>query len=58
MTPTVRYSLLLGAALAVGTGVAIAQMGDSPAPPAKSRSNSEFPSSFSGRGRLADSFLG
>ena len=56
MTPTVRYSLLLGAALAVCTGVAIAQMGDSPAPAAKTRSFST--PSYSGKGRLADRFLG
>lgn len=56
MTPTVRYSLLLGAALAVGTGVAIAQMGDSPEPAAKTRSSFYTPSS-SGRGRLAERFL-
>ena len=56
MTPTVRYSLLLGAALAVGTGVAIAQMGDSPAPPTKGRTSFEQPS-YSGKGRLADRFL-
>src|SRR5438876_3679006 len=58
MTPTVRYSLLLGAALAVCTGVAIAQMGDSPAPPKKARNNFAAQSSYSGRGRLADRFLG
>jgi Ca2+-binding EF-hand superfamily protein len=57
MTPTVRYSLLLGAALAVCTGVAIARMGDSQAPPAKSKSSFDF-ASASGRGRLADRFLG
>ena len=56
MTPTIRYSLLLGAALAVGTGVAIAQMGDSPAKAAKTRSSFEAPS-YSGRGRLAERFL-
>lgn len=56
MTPTVRYSLLLGAALAVCTGVAIAQMGDNPAPPSKSR-NTGYASSYSGRGRLAERFL-
>jgi Ca2+-binding EF-hand superfamily protein len=57
MTPTVRYSLLLAAALAVCTGVAIAQMGDSPAPPAKNKSSFNFPSA-SGRGRLAERFTG
>jgi hypothetical protein len=56
MTPTVRYSLLLGAALAVCTGVAIAQMGDSPAPPGKTRNNFDSPS-YSGRGRLSERFL-
>ncbi|HEX3432234.1 MAG TPA: hypothetical protein VHT03_15260 [Rhizomicrobium sp.] len=56
MTPTLRYSLLLGAALAVGSGVAIARMGDSPAPPAKTRSNFDAPLT-SGRGRLAERFL-
>jgi Ca2+-binding EF-hand superfamily protein len=57
MTPTVRYSLLLGAALAVCTGVAIAQMGDNPAPRSKSRNNDYTSSSYSGRGRLAERFL-
>jgi Ca2+-binding EF-hand superfamily protein len=57
MTPTVRYSLFLGAALAVCTGVAIAQMGDSPAPPAKGKSSFTAPS-YSGRGRLSERFLG
>lgn len=56
MTPTIRYSLLLGAALAVCTGVAIAQMGDSPAQHAKTRSSFGNPS-YSGRGRLAERFL-
>jgi Ca2+-binding EF-hand superfamily protein len=56
MTPTVRYSLLLGAALAVCTGVAIARMGDSPAPPAKTKSSFDSPS-YSGRGRLSERFL-
>lgn len=56
MTPTVRYSLLLGAALAVGTGVAIAQMGDSPAPPGKTRGTFTA-TSYSGRGRLSERFL-
>ncbi|HLY04904.1 MAG TPA: hypothetical protein VKR31_04070 [Rhizomicrobium sp.] len=56
MTPTVRYSLLLGAALAVGTGVAIARMGNSPAQAPKTRSSFETPS-YSGRGRLAERFL-
>lgn len=61
MTKTVRYGLLLGAALAVCTGVAIAQMGDNPAPPAHRRAHAHsFPSSSqsgSGRGRLAERFL-
>jgi Ca2+-binding EF-hand superfamily protein len=57
MTKTVRYGLLLGAALAVCTGVAIAQMGDTAAPPARHRANAGFQSS-SGRGRLAERFLG
>jgi len=56
MTPTVRYSLLLGAALAIGTGVAIAQMGDSPSPHSKTRPSFSAPS-YSGRGRLAERFL-
>jgi Ca2+-binding EF-hand superfamily protein len=59
MTPTVRYSLLLGAALVVCTGVAIARMGNAPAPPAKNKSNLQIQSAYSGgRGRLADRFLG
>jgi len=56
MTPTVRYSLLLGAALAVCTGVAVAQMGDNPAPAPKTRSSFDT-SSYAGRGRLAERFL-
>src|SRR6202035_2260603 len=50
------YGLLLGAALAVCTGVAIAQMGDTAAPPAHRRAKADFQSS-SGRGRLAERFL-
>jgi len=57
MTPTVRYSLFLGAALAVCTGVAIARMGASPAPPAKTKNSFDSPS-YSGRGRLSERFLG
>ena len=57
MTKTVRYGLLLGAALAVCTGVAIAQMGDTAAPPAHKRGNNADIQSASGRGRLAERFL-
>jgi len=57
MTPTLRYGLLLGAALAVGTGVAIAQMGDSPAPQGRTRHSFAAPSYPSSRGRLAERFL-
>ena len=57
MTKTVRYGLLLGAALAVCTGVAIAQMGDTAAPPAHKRATADFQPA-SGRGRLAERFPG
>jgi len=57
MTKTVQYGLLLGAALAVCTGVAIAQMGDTAAPPSHRRTNADFQSG-PGRGRLAERFLG
>lgn len=61
MKQTVRYGLILGAALAVGTGVAIAQMGGSPA--AKQRQTQSAGDqatafqTYSGRGRFAERFL-
>jgi len=55
MTLAVRYALLLGAAIAVGTGVAIAQMEQ----PAGTKSGGELTyQSYQGRGRLAERFLG
>jgi Ca2+-binding EF-hand superfamily protein len=58
MKQTVRYGLLLGAALAVGTGVAIARMGGSSAPaPKASASPAQNYQSYSGRGRFAEKFL-
>lgn len=56
MKRSVRYGLLLGAALAVGASVAIAQMGASSARAARSTASSESQSS-AGRGRLAERFL-
>lgn len=58
MKQTVRYGLLLGAALAVGTGVAIARMGGSSAPtPRVSASPVETYQTYTGRGRFAEKFL-
>ena len=58
MTRTVRYGLLLGAALAMGTGAAIVLMGSSsPAPAAKSNASSQFQTLAGGRGRFAEKFL-
>lgn len=58
MTQTVRYALLVGASLAMGTGVAIVLMGSSsPAPAAKSSAFSQVQSSTGSRGRFAEKFL-
>lgn len=59
MKQTVRYGLLLGAALAVGTGVAIARMSgtSAPAPKASPGQNYQTYQSYSGRGRFAEKFL-
>lgn len=56
MTRTVRYGLLLGAVLAVGTGVAIAGMRGSPAPAAQNTAAPQF-QTYSGRGQFGQKFL-
>ncbi len=59
MKHPLRYALLLGAALVVGAGMAVAQMsgsGSAELPGSSSRYASDFGSS-SGRGRMADRFL-
>ncbi|HEY3776491.1 MAG TPA: EF-hand domain-containing protein [Rhizomicrobium sp.] len=59
MKQTIRYGLLLTAALAVGTGVAVARMGGSSAPAAH-RQNTNSGSSvqtYTGRGRFSQKFL-
>jgi Ca2+-binding EF-hand superfamily protein len=48
--------LLLGAVLAVGTGVAIARMGGSPAPARQNNAAPQF-QSYSGRGKFAEKFF-
>ncbi len=61
MKQTVRYGLLLGAALAIGTGVAIARMGSSSGSQAHRDQSSNQAATFqtgSARGRFADKFLG
>jgi Ca2+-binding EF-hand superfamily protein len=58
MKRTVRYGLLLGAALAIGTGVTVAQVGgSSAAPAARSNNNSPNVQNYTGRGRFAEKFL-
>jgi Ca2+-binding EF-hand superfamily protein len=60
MKQTVRYGLILGAALAIGTGVAIARMGGSSAPQGHGDQNNDRTPAFqtySGRGRFAEKFL-
>jgi Ca2+-binding EF-hand superfamily protein len=63
MKQTIRYGLLLAAALAVGTGVAVARMGSSSAPAAHpgnaKRANAapSYSGGYSGRGRFAQKFL-
>lgn len=56
MKRKVRYGLLLGAALAAGTGVAISQMGASSAPAKGSRPVQQS-QTYTGRGRFAEKFL-
>ncbi|HEX4081243.1 MAG TPA: hypothetical protein VHX61_20460 [Rhizomicrobium sp.] len=57
MKRTVRYGLLLGAALAIGTGVTVAQMGGSSAAPAARSNNGPDIQNYTGRGRFAEKFL-
>lgn len=64
MKQTIGYGLLLTAALAVGTGVAVARMGgSSPAPSAKQHTANQanasqlYSGGYSGRGRFAQKFL-
>jgi Ca2+-binding EF-hand superfamily protein len=61
MTQTVRYSLILGAALAVGTGVAIAGMRVSSGAQERGEQNAGSQTTsfqtYSGRGRFAEKFL-
>jgi Ca2+-binding EF-hand superfamily protein len=59
MKQTIRYGLLLAAALAVGTSVAVARMGGSPAPAAHNSNPQKANAfqSYSGRGRFAQKFL-
>ena len=56
MKRAIRNSLLLGAALAVGTGVAVARMSKAPGPVAQSGESSDS-QSYASRGRLAGRFL-